>query len=238
MVKSGPARVRKKLSKAASEILTTVMSSLALALGQKLLLLRDARQIAEAVLEIAARVLDCPDSHFLLVDETQRELYVVARRRQLEGAIGLRLPLDSEQGVTVAAARSGRPVYVPDVRQELRYVSTGFAAVSELAVPVQIEDRVLGVLNVESAHPDAFSQADRQLLTILASQAAIALQNAQLFEETQRKTRKLAALNAVASVINQPLSLCAEPVLPSGDARRLCGLASRDAGAQAVGAMA
>lgn len=176
-------------------------------LGQKLILLRDTRQIAEAVLEIAARVLECPDSDFLLVDEAKGELYVAGRRGQLEDAKGLRLPLDGEQGVTVVAARSGRPVYVPDVRGDPRYVYAGFSAVSELAVPVQIEDRVLGVLNVESAEPDAFSEADRELLSTLASQAALALENAWLHAEERRQTEEMLVLNEISRRISASLDL-------------------------------
>jgi GAF domain-containing protein len=176
-------------------------------LGQKLILLRDARQIAETVLEIAARVLDFQDSDFLLVNEARTELYVTARRGQLESAGGLRLPLDGEQGITVAAARSGRPVYVSDVRQDPRYVYTGFSAVSELAVPVQIEDRVLGVLNVESAQPDAFSREDQELLSILAAQAALGLENARLYAEERRQAEEMHILNELSRRISASLDL-------------------------------
>jgi GAF domain-containing protein len=176
-------------------------------LGQELLLLRDANQITEAVLEIAARVLGCPDSDFLLVDEARSELYVIARRGQLQDAKDLRLPLDGEKGITVVAARSGQPVYVPDVRQDPRYVYAGFPAVSELTVPVQIEGRLLGVLNVESAEPDAFSQADQELLSILASQAALALENARLHAEERRRVEQMTVLNELARRISASLDL-------------------------------
>ncbi|UCC64836.1 MAG: GAF domain-containing protein [Anaerolineae bacterium] len=176
-------------------------------LGQKLLLLRDTNQITEAVLEIAARVLDCPDSDFLLVDEARRELYVTARRGQLEKARDLCLPLDGDRGFTVLAAQSSQPVYVPDVRNDPRYVYAGFSAVSELAVPVQIEDRVLGVLNVESAQLDAFSQADQELLSILASQAALALENARLHGEERRRVEEMTVLNELTRRISASLDL-------------------------------
>jgi putative methionine-R-sulfoxide reductase with GAF domain len=112
--------------------------------------MHDPRQIAEAVLEIAGEVLDFQDCDFLLVDEVHRELFVAARRGQLQEAKNLRLPLDGEKGITVAAARNRQAVYVRDVRQDPRYVSTGFPAISELAVPVMVGDCVLGVINVES----------------------------------------------------------------------------------------
>jgi len=176
-------------------------------LGRELILLRDERKIIEAVLEIAEEVLDFQDSDFLLVDEARRELYVAARRRELEQAGDLRLPLDGEWGITVIAARTDQPVYVPDVRDDLRYVDTGFAAASELAVPVQIEGRVLGVINVESREPDAYTPADAQLLSTLASQAALALENAHLYAQERRRAEEMAAVNRVARRVSASLDL-------------------------------
>ncbi|MGD8750350.1 MAG: GAF domain-containing protein [Anaerolineales bacterium] len=176
-------------------------------LGCKLTLLREVREIAESVLEIAARVLDFQDSDFLLVDESHGELYAVAKRGQLQTPADLRLPLDGEEGITVAAARCGSPVYVPDVSQDSRYVYTGFSAASELAVPVQVEDRVLGVINVESALLDAFNQSDQELLTILANQAALAIENARLHAEGRRQLKEMAAINQLTRQINASLDL-------------------------------
>jgi GAF domain-containing protein len=176
-------------------------------LGQRLVLLRDPTQIAQAVLEIAAQVLDLQDSDFLLVDETLNELYVAARQGQLRCAEGLRLQLNGDKGITVAAIREGQPLYVPDVRQDPRYVDIGFPAVSEFAVPVQIEGRVLGVLNVESAKMDAFGEEDRELLCILANQASLALENARLHTQERRKIEELAILNQLNRRISASLDL-------------------------------
>ncbi|MFQ6101845.1 MAG: GAF domain-containing protein [Anaerolineae bacterium] len=176
-------------------------------LGRELILLRDERQIAAAVLEIAEEVLDFQDSDFFLLDEVRRELYVAARRGELEQAGDLRLPLEGERGITVVAARTGRPVYAPDVRNDPRYVDTGFAATSELAVPVQIEERVLGVINVESRDPDAYTPADVQLLSTLASQAALALENARLYAQERRRADELAVINQAARRVSGSLDL-------------------------------
>jgi GAF domain-containing protein len=176
-------------------------------LGQKLILLRDARQIAANVLRIAARVIDLHDSDFFLVDEGRRELYTIARRGCLHSAGDVRLPLGGDKGITVVAAQSRQPIYVPDVRQDPRYVHTGFSAVSELAVPVQTEDRVLGVINVESEQLDAFSEVDQELLAILANQAALALNNARLHVEERRWAEQMIALNELSRRIGASLDL-------------------------------
>ena len=175
-------------------------------LGQRLVLMLDTQQIVETVLDIAVRVLDFQDSDFLLVDPARRVLYVAAKRGQMLDD-ELELPLDGDSGITVAAARSGRSVYVPNVAEEPRYVSTGFAAASELAAPVQIEGRLFGVLNVESAQSHAFSEADRELLTILANQAALALENARLHVEERHRAEEMLILNELAARINANLEL-------------------------------
>jgi GAF domain-containing protein len=176
-------------------------------LGHRLVRLHEPRQIAEAVLEIAGEVLDFQDCDFLLVDEARRELYVAARRGQLQGEENLLLPLDGEKGISVAAARSRQAVYVRDVRQNPRYVSTGFPAISELAVPVMVGDCVLGVINVESAQPDAFDRKDRENLSILADQAALALENAHLQTEQRHRAEELAMVNRIARGVNASLDL-------------------------------
>ena len=175
-------------------------------LGQSLVLMLDSQQIVETVLDIAVRVLDFQDSDFLLADPARRVLYVAAKRGQMPGE-GLELALDGESGITVAAARSGRPVYVPNVARDPRYVSTGFPAASEVAVPVQIEGRLFGVLNVESAQRDAFSEADRELLVFLANQAALALENVRLHGEQRQRAEEMLILNELAARINANLDL-------------------------------
>jgi GAF domain-containing protein len=176
-------------------------------LGQQLILLHDPQEIAEAVLDIAVRVLHLQDTDLLLVDRADRELHLVARRGQMQHAVGARLPLDGDQGITVAAARSGQAIYVPDVREDPRYVFAGFPAISELVVPIQIQDRVLGVLNVESSEFDAFTPADQELLCILANQAALALENARLHAEERRQAEEMTVLNKLSCRISSSLDL-------------------------------
>ena len=83
----------------------------------------------------------------------------------------------------------------------------GFPAVSELAVPVQIEGRLLGAINVESREPDAYTHADVRLLSTLASQAALALENARLYGRECRRVEELAAVNRVARRVSGSLDL-------------------------------
>lgn len=91
------------------------------------------------------------------------------------------------EGITGWVAQSGNPVLVPDVSVDPHYIwMQGSLTRSELTVPITVKGRVLGVLDVQSQHLDDFEQTDLELMQAIASQAGIAMENARLFEETQR----------------------------------------------------
>ncbi len=66
---------------------------------------------------------------------------------------------------------------------------------SEMALPLKARDRIIGVLDVQSQQPNAFTEEDVSILQILADQLALAIDNARLFSETQANLKELAALN-------------------------------------------
>lgn len=180
-------------------------------LGWNQALLHDEAAIIQRALEIAAQVIDFELAGFSLVDPSAHEL--VCRYCLNAGvlkSITQRLPLDSPRGITAAVARSGQALNIPDVTQEARYVPYSDAAMtpqSELCVPMKIDKRVVGVLNVESVQLNHFTPADQQLLQILANQTAVALENARLYTQTQRHARELAALNNATQALASNLDL-------------------------------
>jgi nitrate/nitrite-specific signal transduction histidine kinase len=91
------------------------------------------------------------------------------------------------EGITSWVAQSGEPLLVPDVSQEPRYYSLPQASEmrSELAVPLKTKEAVIGVLHVQSDRLNAFDESDLGVLQSLAHQAAIAIENAQLYEQAQ-----------------------------------------------------
>jgi len=191
-------------------------------------------QVAEAVLDIAERVLKFETCNLWLVDEEQSELYLLAAHTVEPGAAP-RLPLSGEKGITTAVARSSEPIYVPDVREDHRYAAVGAANRSELAVPLKVKTRVIGTLNVESAEVDAFNPDDVRLLSTLAAQAAVAIENARLHEQAQqeiaerkqaeeevkRRARELAALNKTGQAITSTLNLDEVLALAMAEARAI-----------------
>jgi GAF domain-containing protein len=103
------------------------------------------------------------------------------------------------EGVTGWVASTGQPLLVPDASQEPRFVPTPVSppSESELAVPLKTKDSVIGVLNVESVQLDAFDQSDMAVLQSLANQAAMAIENARLFEAEQRQAEQFRLINEV-----------------------------------------
>lgn len=91
-----------------------------------------------------------------------------------------------QQGITGHVAATGTPLLVRDVDQDPRYVPmVGSATRSELAVPIKVKGNVIGVLDVQSHRVDAFEETDLSVLQSLAHQAAIAIENARLYEQAQ-----------------------------------------------------
>jgi len=103
----------------------------------------------------------------------------------------LRVPL--HKGLTGTAAGERRVLRVSDVADDSRYIrcDTGVEARSEIVVPLLMQDRLIGVLDLESQDPHAFTLEHERMLTTLGSYVAIALENARLYEEARQNERRL-----------------------------------------------
>lgn len=157
-------------------------------LSQEMALVEDEWSIYRVVLEVARKVLDFFNCAILLVDCQSEELVIVDEHGYPAGTRGMRISLKGERGISRHVAVTGEMLYVPDVRQDDRYVPGVPEARSELAVPIKIRDRVLGVLNVESDKTDAFDHDEALLLQALASQLAVALELNRARAELDRLT--------------------------------------------------
>ena len=153
----------------------------------------------------------------MLWNESSQVLESVFTMRHSE-TIGSRLQVRLGQGLTGTAAAEQRAVRVGDVLNDPRYIrsETGADARSELVVPLLIKDRLIGVLDVESIEPHAFTAEHERIIATLGSYVAIALENARLYEEARESQRRLYDELATAREIQRQL-------LPTG-AREIPGL--------------
>src|SRR6202790_254206 len=113
-----------------------------------------------------------------------------------ELADNLRIPVG--QGITGTAAATGHPVRVADALTDSRYINAIENVRSELAVPLMLRNRCVGVLDIQSRHADYFTGEQQKILTLLASRLAIAVENARLFEKVRAQADTLLLLNEVS----------------------------------------
>src|SRR6202166_3005025 len=113
-----------------------------------------------------------------------------------ELADNLRVPIG--QGITGTAASTGHSVRVSDTSKDPRYINAIESVRSELAVPLMLQNRCVGVLDIQSRHPDYFTPDQQNILTLLASRLAIAVENARLFQKVRTQAETLLLLNEVS----------------------------------------
>src|ERR1700680_4286946 len=108
----------------------------------------------------------------------------------------LRVPIG--QGITGTAAATGHSVRVSDTSKDDRYIPAIENVRSELAVPLMLQGKPVGVLDIQSRHPDYFTPDQQNILTLLASRLAVAIENARLFQKVRTQAETLLLLNEVS----------------------------------------
>lgn len=151
------------------------------------------RPFDDIVAEATERLSRLWDSHhlgFLFPDETGA-LRAHSSYRGLSPQVKDSLRMLPGQGLTGWVFQTGQPIVVPDIRQDPHYFETDAATCSEMDAPLVVGNRVIGVVNVESTRPNAFSAEDLRLLSALAGQLAIILDNAQAHRDLSDRARQL-----------------------------------------------
>ena len=120
-------------------------------------------------------------------------------------ADNLRVPLG--QGITGTAAVTGKPVRVGDVTQDPRYINAIESVRSELAVPLMLQGKCVGVLDIQSQQANYFTKDQQGILTLLASRLAVAIENARLFQKEKGQAETLLVLNEVSREISSILDV-------------------------------
>jgi sigma-B regulation protein RsbU (phosphoserine phosphatase) len=113
-----------------------------------------------------------------------------------ELAESLRVPLG--QGISGTAAATGHSVRVSDTLTDPRYINAIDNVRSELAVPLMLQGKCVGVLDIQSRHPEYFTRGQQNILTMLASRLAVAIENARLFQRVRAQADTLLLLNEVS----------------------------------------
>ncbi|SDF20747.1 SpoIIE family protein phosphatase [Terriglobus roseus] len=165
----------------------------------------DLQTLMLRVAELVRAVVDYRIFAILLINDRTQELWMrfqVGHTPEVE-----RMRLKMGQGIVGQAAATRASVLVDDVTHSPHYISANPAVKSELAIPLIIKNRVIGVIDLESEQPGAFTQDQRRLLELVASRMAVAVENARLYTRLSRQAQTLTVLAEISRELTAILDL-------------------------------
>ena len=146
-------------------------------------------ELLTRIAQLTRRIIDYRTFGILLVNEETNELDMKVAVRYGDKVALPRVKLGV--GLVGYAALHKEVVLVRDVERDPRYIKVVDDAKSELVIPLMLKDRCIGVFDLESPELDAFSKHAVEILTLLASQAAVAIENARLYETIRTNEERL-----------------------------------------------
>jgi len=149
------------------------------------------QQVMEITLDWALRMTGADIGLLGVVVETEegkRGLHFLVNQGYPEELIATRVetPWPLERGIIGRTARIGEPILVEDVQNDPDYVPTVPGMVAQLTVPIRREEQIVGVIALESSQRGRLDQEALEFVIRLADHAAIAIENARLFEQVRR----------------------------------------------------
>jgi PAS domain S-box-containing protein len=176
----------------------------------------DLDELLELTLEKLAEVIPCDSSSILLLEGNELSVVAVWGFGDQTPEI-LQVSFDIGEDISFDLIRKRQPLILADVRQEERWVTVpGDEHIRGwLGVPLLVKDRAIGMLSLDSSTPGRFSEEDAQIALAFTNQVAVAIENARLFEEIEKRARQLqtaAEVSRAASSILDPDELLRQAV--------------------------
>jgi GAF domain-containing protein len=167
----------------------------------------DLQEVLEMILKQLASVIDYDSGSIQILEDGATE--VIAARNLYGEEGGRSYPLN-ECPYNRRLVEEAKPIVIEDMRKDSqgwRY-GEGLAHVrANIGVPLQIRDQVIGILTVDSCQSRAYTEDDARLVQAFAQQAAVAIENARLFERERKQRRVSEALEEAAAVVGSTLEL-------------------------------
>jgi sigma-B regulation protein RsbU (phosphoserine phosphatase) len=162
-------------------------------------------ELLEKIAQLTRRFIDYQIFAILLVDEESNDLFfrfTIGYPDTIEGK-----HIKFGEGLVGTAAQRREAVLVEDVSKDSRYISVVEEVRSELAIPLVSRNRVVGVLDIESPQANYFRPHHQKVLTLLASQLAVAIDNANLYENLAARNEMLETLHEIGKELSSILDL-------------------------------
>jgi GAF domain-containing protein/CheY-like chemotaxis protein len=167
----------------------------------------DIDQVLKEIIASVEETFGYHNTSILLIDEEVNALYIAACADYVDPELLERHFELGEEGIVGRVAASGEPLLISDVNQCEFYIAGSSNIQSELAVPITVGGKTIGVFNVESKRLDAFTESDLRIVTALASQMAVAIENARFYQTAQDRAKKLALLHEISQRISALLDV-------------------------------
>ena len=147
-------------------------------------------QLLQRIADLLTRLIDYQMFSILLLDASGS---VLQHRFSLRFKENVQLKHEIPLGVGLVgyAAQHGEAVLAPDVQKDPRYIEANPETRSELAIPLIYKDKVIGVLDIEHTRRNYFNEDHVRIMTTMAAQMAIAIENATLYERIARQEKRL-----------------------------------------------
>jgi len=184
--------------------------------AQKITSILDLDQLIDKVVNDVARSFGCVDSYVYLHDEQRGEMILTNAHGCIDCDIhhkGRCLKVGKE-GMVGYVAGTGDMRYAPDVRKDPYYIGCGEATLSEVAIPLHVEGKLVGVFTASHPEVDGFPVEQRRLLQALCSHVAVAVNNARRFQHEQRGREQMNREQQEARAIQQALLPKCSPSIP------------------------
>ena len=147
-------------------------------------------ELLQRIADLVTRIIDYQMFSILLLEKTRT---VLQHRFSLRFKENVQLKHEIPLGVGLVgyAAQHAQAVLVPDVSKDPRYIQANPETRSELCIPLIYKDKVIGVLDIEHTRRGYFTEDHVRIMTTLAAQVAIAIENATLYEQIARQEQRL-----------------------------------------------
>ncbi len=140
-------------------------------------------ELLRLIVNVTAEIMHSKISSLMLLDSDKKEL-VIRATQSVSDAYNKKPPVKLGEGIAGMVAQANKPIYVLDVKEEPRYINRDIAKKEGLcslaSVPLAVKGRVIGVLNCYTSRKHKFTKPELDVLTALANQTAVAIENAEL----------------------------------------------------------